>query len=160
VDTNVAIMVIDNADGRIKEQGRKNIADWYATKIKDASSVISFATVAELKRWVISRKNPADQERVARAVRDLLSKSYVIHSNEAILESWAMIRQEATVKELLQVKDTNDTQINDLWIAATAHASKLTLVTNDKWFGWMIALGLDVMTYNQEHSPIPNQSAQ
>jgi len=145
-DTNVITMVIDAAHGRIKEPGRRDIADWYAAKIGGAPSVLSFATVAELMRWVISRRDPVDRERAGRAVGDLLGRSYVVHSNAGILEAWATIRHEATVRGLSQVKDVNDSQINDLWIAATALACGLTLVTHDAGFGWMAALGLDILT--------------
>ena len=60
-----------------------------------------------------------------------------------------MIRQEATNRGLFQVKDTNDSQINDLWIAATAHASNLVLLTNDQWFEWMTKIGLSILLYKK-----------
>jgi len=87
IDTNVVSMIIDNIHGKIKEPERIEMANWYAMKIRDAPSIYSFATAAELKRWAISRKDPADGERVSRTVKALLNDSYIIHSNPEILES-------------------------------------------------------------------------
>jgi len=136
VDTNVLSLLIRYKLGRL-EKNPEAIAKaiWYAAQIQGKELIRSFATDAELRRWVLSREDPKDRERVEGAILHTFNTTGCIHSTEAVSESWAHLANQA--KGRLPLNDPNSSQINDLWIAATARAFKLPLVTCDTDFNWM-----------------------
>jgi len=150
IDTNVISLVRKYKLGRIKEQDKKVAAEWYAHKMENSAFFISFATVAELKHWAISRIDPKDRERIEQIVRKTIESSYLIQCNDEITDSWALIRHEATIRGKFPDKNPKSSQINDIWIAATAHASRLTLLTYDTDFDWMTDIGVNVLCYSQQ----------
>ena len=151
VDTNVISLVGKYKLGRIQKEPEKSIAEWYASKIEGSILFISFATTAELKQWAVSKIDPKDRERIEQMIRKTLEFSYLIHSNNDITDSWALIRTEATNRGKFPDKNPKSSQINDIWIAATAHASKLALLTYDTDFGWLTDIGIDILSYQGKH---------
>jgi len=149
-DTNLVSLTLKHKIGRLKNQREIDAANWYESLTKGTATILSFATVAELTRWIVSRKDQADRERVAKLVAPCIESSYRIQSNDAIATSWAMIAQEATARGVMSKPNPLGSQINDIWIAATAHASNLTLLTCDAGFGWMASIGVSVLVYGGE----------
>jgi predicted nucleic acid-binding protein len=136
VDTNVLSLLIRYKLGRLKEKPEAIAeAEWYASQIEGKELIRSFATDAELRLWILSRENPVDRDRITRAIQHTFDTSGCIHSTEAVSESWAHLASHAKGK--LSLNDPTSSQINDLWIAATARAFKLPLITHDSDFDWM-----------------------
>src|SRR5579862_2498281 len=80
---------------------------------------ISFATAAELYRWPIQRKwgnKRVDEFKTA------LSKYVVLYANDGVCRKWA---------EVVSIKG-HPMGFHDCWIAATAIAYGLPLVTNNR----------------------------
>lgn len=136
VDTNVLSLLIRYKLGRLsKNPEAMAIAEWYASQIQGKDLIRSFATDAELRRWALSRENPMDKERIEKSIQHTFDTTACIHSTEGVAESWAHLACHAKGK--LPLNDPNSSQINDLWIAATARAFKLPLLTHDTDFDWM-----------------------
>lgn len=136
VDTNVLSLLIKYKLGRLaKSPEATAIAEWYLSQIQGKDLIRSFATDTELRRWALSRENPRDKERIENAIRHTFNTTACIHSTEGVAESWAHLACHAKGK--LPLNDPNSSQINDLWIAATARAFKLPLLTHDTDFDWM-----------------------
>lgn len=146
VDTNVLSLLIRFKLGRLdKNPDALAKAEWYADQLKGKELIRSFATDAELRRWVISREDPQDRARIEGAILHTFNISGCIHSTEAVSESWAHLAHNA--KGRLPLNDPNSSQINDLWIAATARAFKLPLITNDTDFDWMVKHSVETVKY-------------
>lgn len=136
VDTNVLSLLIRYKLGRLsKNPEAMATAEWYVSKIQGKDLIRSFATDAELRRWALSRENPIDKERIEKSIQHTFDTTACIHSTEGVAESWAHLACHAKGK--LPLNDPNSSQINDLWIAATARAFKLPLLTHDTDFDWM-----------------------
>lgn len=146
VDTNIVSTLTYYKLGLIIDPENEKIAQWYDLQVKDATTVLNFAIVAELKRWVQSRKDKGFAKSLNRELTNLLDTAYIIHSNEKTMTSWARITHEAAMRGKFQIKNSASSQINDFWIAATAYAYNLTILTNDKGFGWMPELGIKILT--------------
>lgn len=152
VDTNVLSLLIRFKLGRLdKNPAALEMAEWYAARLQGKDVVRSFATDAELRRWALSRENPEDRSRVQSAIQYTFDTTGCIHSTERVAESWAHLACHAKGK--LPLKDPNSSQINDLWIAATARAFTLPLLTNDTDFDWMSAH--EVISMKFKPSPTP-----
>lgn len=146
VDTNVLSLLIRYKLGRLdKNPEALAKAEWYAALLNGKELIRSFATDAELRRWMISRDNPRDRARIEGAIFHTFNISGCIHSTEAVAESWAHLAHNA--KGRLPLNDPNSSQINDLWIAATARAFKLSLVTHDTDFDWMDEYSVETVKY-------------
>lgn len=149
VDTNVLSLLIRYKLGRLEKNPEAMAkAEWYASQVQGKDLIRSFATDAELRRWILSREDPKDRERVEKAIQHTFNTSGCIHSTEAVSESWAYLANQA--KGRLPLKDPNSSQINDLWIAATARAFKLPLVTHDTDFDWMSEHAVCTVKYKRE----------
>lgn len=136
VDTNVLSLLIRYKLGRLRSNPEATAkAEWYASQIQGRELIRCFATDAELRRWLLSKENPKDRERIGNAILHTFDTSGCVHSTEAVSDSWAYLANLSKGK--LPLKDPNSSQINDLWIAATARAFKLPLVTHDTDFDWM-----------------------
>jgi len=146
-DTNLVSYWISHTLGRTNNPMVAEAVEWFQSMLVGSRTILSFATVAELRRWVISTKDPVDRDRIGSMVNELVELSYLIHGSREIADSWAMIANEA--KALGKMRETKplSTQINDTWIAASAHASNLTLLTCDTGFGWMADIGVRVQVY-------------
>jgi len=96
VDTNVLSLLIRYKLGRL-EKNPEAIAKaiWYAAQIQGKELIRSFATDAELRRWVLSREDPKDRERVEGAILHTFNTTGCIHSTEAVSESWAHLANQA-----------------------------------------------------------------
>ena len=148
VDTNVLSLLIKFKLGRLsKNPDVLQKATWYAERIEGREWIRSFATDAELRRWILNQQDPKARERIATAVQHTFDTSACIHSTESVTESWAHLANAA--KGRLPLKDPNSSQINDLWIASTARAFKLPLLTHDTDFDWMAEHGVSVEIYRQ-----------
>ncbi|MCL1908458.1 MAG: PIN domain-containing protein [Holophagaceae bacterium] len=147
VDTNVVSLIVKQMLGRLKGDAQREMADWFLSQMQDSPTILSFATVAELKRWVVSKEDPADRKKTSLAIGIFFRSSHYIHSNDRILDAWALLAQEARRRGRLAFGGPNNSQINDIWIAATAYACGFTLLTCDKGFDWMAELGVDVLRY-------------
>lgn len=136
IDTNVLSLLIKYKLGRLaKNPEATAAAEWYLSQLQGKDLIRSFATDAELRRWALSRENPIDKERITNAIQHTFNTTACIHSTESVAESWAHLACHAKGK--LPLNDPNSSQINDLWIAATARAFKLPLLTHDTDFDWM-----------------------
>jgi len=147
-DTNLISLALKHKMGRLKKPEMIEAADWYDSITSDTKTILSFATVAELKRWIASKKDQADKDRVASVVVPCIESSYLIQSNDAITSSWARIAQKAKDLGKMSTPNPLGSQINDIWIAATAEASNLTLLTCDKAFCWMEGIGISILVYD------------
>jgi predicted nucleic acid-binding protein len=146
VDTNVLSLLVRYKLGRLSTNPEATAcAEWYITQIQGNELIRSFATDAELRRWIYSKDDPKDRERLGKAIQHTFDASGCIHSTEAVSEAWAYLANKAKGK--LPLKDPNSSQINDLWIAATARAFKLPLVTNDTDFDWMASHDVTTIKY-------------
>jgi predicted nucleic acid-binding protein len=103
--------------------------------------------VAEIKRWVVSTENGAARGRIDWAVTQFLEACFQIQSNVDIVDAWAMIASEAKARGRMSKPSPPGSQIDDVWIAATAYASNLTPLACDKGFGWMAGIGVDVLIH-------------
>lgn len=87
-----------------------------------ASLVISFMTVAELDRWALQRNwGAARRERMA----EFLNQFTLILVNRALCRTWAEVSEQAR-------RRGRPIQAADAWIAATAVALGLPLITNNR----------------------------
>lgn len=151
VDTNVLSLLIKYKLGRLSKNPQAlAIAEWYVSQIQGKDLIRSFATDAELRRWAMSRENPTDRDRIEKAIRHTFDTTACIHSTEGVAESWAHLACHAKGK--LPLNDPNSSQINDLWIAATARTFKLQLLTHDTDFDWMNEHDVQAIKHPQEES--------
>ncbi len=100
-------------------------------------SAISVVTVAELHAGVLTARNTATRARrlaTLHAVRDIPA----LPVDEAVAVAWSRLRV-----HLLEVGQR--VNVNDTWIAATAVAHGLTLVTQDDDFAPLADAGLTVV---------------
>jgi predicted nucleic acid-binding protein len=146
-DTNLACMAIKRRLGRLKTPWENAVADWYEVTAGDGGAAICFATVAELMLWALSRRDPTDKARVAAAVTQFLASAYRLQSSDAMTRSWAMIAREARLRGRMPAPGPIGAQVNDIWIAACAHACGMTLLTCDAGFGWMAEVGVDARVF-------------
>jgi predicted nucleic acid-binding protein len=146
-DTNLACMVIKRRLGRLKTPWENAAADWYEATVGDGGAAVCFAAVAELMLWTLSRRDSTDRDRVAAAVVPLIASSYKVQSSDAIASAWAALAFGAIVRGRMPVPGPIGAQINDMWIAACAHACGMTLLTCDADFGWMADVGVDARVF-------------
>ena len=93
---------------------------------------VSVVTLAELRLAVLNNSDPVEQRRrtttFQRAVR---MRSYPI--DEMVAFHWATLRSAA--------RSLSQSRINDLWIAATALALRVPVITQDTGFVRLSAAG-------------------
>jgi predicted nucleic acid-binding protein len=154
LDTNLIVYWINHELGCLKSKPEADAAKWCRSKIMGRKAILSFATVAELKRWVISTEDAEDTDRIGGAVNGLIERSHMILGNQHIADSWAMIANEAKKRGKMKEPKPLSTQINDIWIAAIAHASQLTLLTCDTGFNWMKIIGVSVLVFRNEEQSL------
>jgi predicted nucleic acid-binding protein len=147
VDTNVISLITKYLLGKLKKPADIKAAKWYDEQTSSSTIFLAFATVAELRGWVISRKDQTEQIKISNQVNKIIEHCYLIQSNDEIIDSWALISHEAKIRGKLSIQNPRSSQINDIWIAATARASKLTLLTRDADFDWMGDIGVSVRKY-------------
>jgi predicted nucleic acid-binding protein len=97
-DTNLVSFALMHKMGCLKKQMDIDAAVWYEAITRDTKAILSFATVAELRRWINSIKDQAERDRIAKVVVPCIESSYRIQSNDAIAESWAMIAKKAKAR--------------------------------------------------------------
>jgi predicted nucleic acid-binding protein len=152
VDTNVISLIARNNLGLLKTQEEIDVAKWYESKAFGTPFILSFATSAELNLWLLSIKEQKTKEKTASAIKYIIESSYLLQSNDEVIESWAIIAHEARTRGKMSTPKPQSSQINDVWIAATAHANKLKLLTYDTDFDWMADLGVEVVKYKKKTS--------
>ncbi|MCL1893943.1 MAG: PIN domain-containing protein [Holophagaceae bacterium] len=150
IDTNVISLIIDAENNLVADPQKLIEAQWYLEKISNSHLILSFATIAELKRWSVSRRNLQNRKRIEKEVNAIINKSYVVYPTEDTLNSWAEIAHEAVLRNQFKIKNSGSSQINDLWIAAIAKTHRLILLTNDHGFDWMAELGIQTLRYGVE----------
>lgn len=95
---------------------------------------VSVITVAELRAGVLAAADPATVSRRLRTLQ-LALDSEALPVDAAVAEEWALLRVELA-------RAGRRVNVNDLWIAATARANGLDVVTQDGDFSVMAALDL------------------
>ena len=153
VDTNVISLIIKRKLGRLNKPEIKDVASWYESKLSGQTVFLSFATKAELIRWVLLGQNQTDRERRGKAVESFVESCHVIQSDDDMLESWAMISNLAKKRGRFSKPNPLSSQINDIWIAASAHANRLALLTADAGFDWLAELDVEVLRYPETTLP-------
>ena len=124
LDTSVVSLFFKKNDTR---------APLYLPDLQGKLLAISFVTVAELKRWVISRRwGQTRIDEIDRRLRLMVTLPYT----DAVALQWARIQADTPRSE------------NDAWIAACALAYGLTLVTDDKGFEGI--RGLTIISHHSE----------
>ena len=101
---------------------RDTRAQVYRPYLTGALVAISFMTVAELDRWTIQRNwGPARQERMA----VFLERFTIVLVDRALCRTWAEVGDQAR-------RNGRPIQAADAWIAATAVALGVPLITNNR----------------------------
>ena len=100
---------------------RDTRAELYRPHLNDPPFIISFMSLAELRRWTLER-NWGDSRR--QELEAYLSRYFVIHSEDQICLRWA---------EAMNTARANGRPIesSDAWIAATALFLAVPLVTHN-----------------------------
>jgi tRNA(fMet)-specific endonuclease VapC len=100
---------------------RDTRAELYRQHLNDPPFVISFMSLAELRRWTLER---TWGERRRQELEEYLSRYFVIHSEDQICARWA---------EAMHGARANGRPIaaSDAWIAATALVLDAPLVTHN-----------------------------
>lgn len=148
VDTNVASYLMKLKHGLFKEgSDNHRIAGWYAQTLTGSQLAISFATKAELERGLISFKDPERKARLRLMLDDFYSKVFVCESNGRVSDQWGRLCGAGAELKKINMGSLKESQVNDLWIAATAIAYDLPLVGHDTDFIWMQDQGLTLIRY-------------
>jgi predicted nucleic acid-binding protein len=100
---------------------RDTRADLYRQYLNDPPFIISFMSLAELRRWTLERNWG---ERRKQELEEYLSRYFVIHSKDQICAGWA---------EAMNSARSNGRPIasSDAWIAATTLFLDVPLVTHN-----------------------------
>jgi len=146
-DTNVISLIWCSALGYKNDIYTEKKASWYESKIENSAPIISFATVGELKRWAISRKDPQDQKRISEKLNSFMAECHIIMPTSEICGLWAFVAHQAAINKQFRIKDSSSSQINDFWIAAAALNLGLTMLTDDSGFDWMADMGLQICNF-------------
>lgn len=94
----------------------------YAPHLDGCLLVISFMTVAELDRWALGRS----WGRERRALLEEYLKNFVVHPfDRDLCRHWAEVSDDARRRRGREIN------CNDAWIAATAVAHEIPLVTHN-----------------------------
>jgi predicted nucleic acid-binding protein len=96
-------------------------AELYRPHLNDPPFIISFMSLAELRRWALERNW---SERRRRELEDYLARYLVIHSEDQICARWAEATKSARLNGL-------PIAASDAWIAATALFLDVPLVTHN-----------------------------
>jgi predicted nucleic acid-binding protein len=95
---------------------------------------VSVVTLAELQAGVLSATEPATVSTRLRTLQ-LAQESEPLTVDAAVAHEWALLRLEAA-------RAQRRVNVNDLWIAATARANRLPVVSQDGDFQVLAELGL------------------
>lgn len=95
---------------------------------------VSVITLAELEAGVLAASDPATVSTRLRTLR-LAQGSVPLPVDAAVGEEWALLRVEVA-------RAGKRANVNDLWIAATARANRLPVVSQDEDFEALASLGL------------------
>ena len=96
--------------------------------------LVSVITLAELQAGVLAASEPATVSTRLRTLQ-LALESEPLPVDAAVAQEWALLRVEVA-------RAGRRVNVNDLWIAATARANRLQVVTQDGDFAVLAALGL------------------
>jgi predicted nucleic acid-binding protein len=96
--------------------------------------LVSVITLAELQAGVLAASDPATVSTRLRTLQ-LALESEPLPVDAAVAQEWALLRVEVA-------RAGRRVNVNDLWIAATARANRLQVVTQDGDFAALAALGL------------------
>jgi tRNA(fMet)-specific endonuclease VapC len=110
-DTNVVSYIF-------KEDSRSVL---YTPHLAGKDVILSFVTLAELRRWSISSNWGKTRKR---KLDEYLDRFFILHSNDALCHRWAEIVESGKRKG-------RPIQPGDAWIAATALLHSLPLVTHN-----------------------------
>lgn len=148
VDTNVASYLMKLKHALFQEgSDNQRIASWYAQLLTGSQIAISFATKAELERGLVSLKDLERRARLRLMLNDFYSKVYVCESNGRVSDQWGLLCGAGAELKKIHTGKLKESQLNDLWIAATAIAYELPLVGHDSDFLWMQDQGLTLIRY-------------
>ncbi len=100
---------------------RDTRAELYAPHLNDPPFIISFMSLAELRRWTVERNWG---ERRRQELEDYLTRYLVIHSDDQMCDRWAQAMNSARLRG-------HPIAPADAWIAATALLLDLPLVTHN-----------------------------
>lgn len=100
---------------------RDTRAELYQPHLNDPPFIISFMSLAELRRWTLERNWG---ERRRQELEEYLSRYFVIHSEDQMCDRWA----EAVNTARLSGRPIG---ASDAWIAATALFLDVPLVTHN-----------------------------
>lgn len=78
---------------------------------------------------------------------DFYSMVYVCESTSLVSDKWAYLCGKGSELNKINRGTLKESQVNDLWIAATAIANELPLVGHDTDFLWMQDHGLTLIRY-------------
>lgn len=95
---------------------------------------VSVITLAELEAGVLAAPDAAATSARLRTL-ELAQSTEPLPVNAAVAREWALLRVELA-------KAARKVNVNDLWIAATARANRLPVVTQDDDFDVLRDLGL------------------
>lgn len=148
IDTNVASYLMKLKHGIYKEDSENHrIASWYAQTLMGSQLAISIATKAELERGLISLPDPERRVRLRTMLDNFYSMVYVCESTNLVSEKWGYLCGIGAEQNKINRGSLKESQVNDLWIAATAIAYELPLVGHDTDFIWMQDHGLTLIRY-------------
>ena len=109
------------------EQGRLRHSE-----LLPSLSLISVVTLAELRLAVFNARDPMEQaQRLLTLERAI--KVQAVPIDEVIAFQWAVLRSAA--------RSLSQSRINDLWIAATAMALHVPVITQDEGFARLAEVG-------------------
>ncbi len=114
----VKVGLVDTTVFVARESDRPIVVDRMPTDV-----VVSVVTVAELRAGVLVADDPA--ERAVRLATLTLAQSFeAVPIDDAVAEAWARLRVELRLRQRRM-------PVNDSWIAATAIAHGVPVVTQD-----------------------------
>ena len=93
---------------------------------------VSVVTLAELRLAVLNARDTVEQARRLMTL-ELAVKSQAVPIDEVIAFQWAVLRSAA--------RSLSQSRINDLWIAATAMALRVPVITQDDGFARLAEVG-------------------